>query len=357
MNPLVVQHCFGAPHAGGPPTALMRLQSTRAEPYPEIWQRKAAGGISHSLIRHFVGELRQLRPDLLHVRGLGNEGFHAALAGRIARVPRILVSVHGTQRDLVGDGGLRRAMVVNLLERATLRMADAIVTMCHSAAERDFLNPYRRKLLAPVPNGVPLPSPDPAAALAVRSRLGIAPGRVVAAIVSRLTEQKGYGDLAAALHRLEGNADDAGIDLIVVGGGDEDNSIARQFAGLARSRVHFVGQQADVGPYLEAADMFLFPSWHENLSNALLEAMSYSLPVIATAVGGNVEVLNPGGGLLVPPHDPAALAKAIRRMAGSAALRAETGQAARQTIIDHYSLDRMAQSWAAHYHAVAAKGG
>lgn len=356
MEPSVVQHCFGAPHAGGPATALTRLQSTREMPYPEIWQREAAGGFSIALIRRFVGELRQLRPQLLHVRGLGNEGFHAALAGRIAGVPRILVSVHGTQRDLVGDGGLRRSVVVNLLEPATLRMADAVVTMCHSASRRDFLAPYRHKLLSPVSNGVALPSPGDAAALDIRQRLGIAPDRVVATIVSRLTEQKGYSDLAAALHRIE-RSGDAGIDLIVVGGGDDDGAIAVQFAGLARSRVHFVGQQSDVGPYLAAADMFLFPSWHENLSNALLEAMSYGLPVIATAVGGNVEVLNHGGGRLVPPHDAAALAEAIGLLSGNGDLRAKTGAAARQTIVDHYSLDRMARSWDAHYRTVADDAG
>jgi glycosyltransferase involved in cell wall biosynthesis len=354
MEPLVVQHCFGTPHAGGPATALERLQSTRAQPYPQIWQREAAGGFSLPLIRRFVGELRRLNPQLLHVRGLGNEGFHAALAGHIAGVPRILVSVHGTQRDLVGDGGLRRSVVVNLLEPATLRMADAVVTMCHSASRRSFLDPYRHKLLSPVPNGVALPSPDHVAARDVRQRLGIAPGRVVATIVSRLTEQKGYGDLAAALHRIEQSTDDTGIDLIVVGGGD--GAIARQFAGLARTQVHLVGQQTDVGPYLDTADIFLLPSWHENLSNALLEAMSYGLPVVATADGGNVEVLDHGGGLLVPAHDPAALAEAIRHMAGSDSLRAQTGAAARRTVVEHYSLDRMAGSWDAHYRTLAASG-
>lgn len=352
-GPSVVQHCFGTPNAGGPATALSRLQSTREQPYPEIWQRNAARGLSFSLIRHFVRELRRLRPDVLHVRGLGNEGFHAALAGRIACVPHILVSVHGTQRDLVGNGGLRRAVVVNVLEVATLHMADAIVTICHSAAKRDFLDPFRHKLLSPVPNGVTLPSPDLASAQEVRARLGIAPQRIVAVTVSRLTEQKGYGDLAAALNLIDGDSRDTGIDLIVVGGGDEHGAIARQFAGLNRSRVHFVGQQTDVSPFLTAADMFLFPSWHENLSNALLEALSYGLPVIATAVGGNVEVLAHGGGLLIPPHDPAALAAAIRHMVESEAVRAETGQAAQRTIVNHYSLDQMAQSWADRYRAVA----
>lgn len=349
MNSIIVQHCFGTAHAGGPATALARLQSTRDIPYPEIRQHKAAGGLSIPLLRRFVSELRQLRPHLLHVRGLGNEGFHAALAGRIARVPHILVSVHGTQRDLVGNRGLRRSLVVKLLEPATLCMADAVVTMCHSAAQRDFLAPYRHKLLPPVPNGVTLPSPDRTVGYDARARLSIGPDRIVATIVSRLTVQKGYGDLAAALRRIDAGTGNAGIDLIVVGGGDDDGSIAAMFTDLARSRVHFVGQQADVGPYLDAADLFLFPSWHENLSNALLEALSYGLPAIATAVGGNVEILQHGGGLLVPPHAPDALAEAILRMSGDAALRSDLGRAARQTIVNHYSLDRMARSWDAHY--------
>jgi glycosyltransferase involved in cell wall biosynthesis len=325
----------------------------RTHPYPEIWQREAAGGISAPLIRRLVDELRRLRPELLHVRGLGNEGFHAALAGRLAGVPRILVSVHGTHRDLVGGGGLRRAAVVSLLEPATLRMADAIVTTCHSAARRDFLDPVRHKLLAPVPNGVPLPGPDQLAlGASVRKKLDISVDRIVTVIVSRLTEQKGYFDLAQALRHIE-STDKAGVDLIVVGGGDDGRCIAGLFDGLARCRVHFVGQQTEVGPYLAAADLFVFPSWHENLSNALLEAMAYRLPVVATAVGGNVEVLSHGGGLLIPAHDAAALAGSILRLAGDAAQRGAMGRAAFETIAEHYSLDRMVQSWEAHYRAVA----
>ncbi|TWH90531.1 glycosyltransferase [Sphingobium wenxiniae] len=354
MDPLVVQHCFGAPHTGGPAAALSRLQAMRTHPYPEIWQREAAGGFSLQLIRRFKDELRRLRPQLLHVRGLGNEGFHAALAGRLAGVPHILVSVHGTQRDLVGSGGLRRATVVNLLEPATLRMADAIVTMCHSAAQRSFLDPVRHKMLVPVPNGVALPGPEEMAkGTAIRERLGIAADRIVAVIVSRLTEQKGYADLAQALRHIEA-ADGPDIDLIVVGGGDEDGRIARLFDGLVRCRVHFTGQQSEVGPYLAAADLFVFPSWHENLSNALIEAMAYRLPVVATAVGGNVEVLNHGGGVLVPARNAGALAGAMLRLVKDAAQREAMGHAALGTIVEHYSLDRMARSWEAHYRAVAA---
>jgi glycosyltransferase involved in cell wall biosynthesis len=346
IKPIIVEHCFGSPHLGGPATSLERIQAFRDTPHPELRQYEAAGGISISLLRRFVFELRRLRPDLLHVRGLGNEGFHGVLAGRLAGVPRILVTVHGTQRDLVGEETVRRQIVVNVLERVTLQLADAIVTVSEAAAQRDFLKPYRHKLLSPIVNGVPLVSRDPDIRASMRSRLGISDNRVAAVIVSRMSMQKGYGDLAAAMHHLKNTNDINGIDLIVVGGGEEAPEIEALFAGLDSRCIHFVGLQENVSPFLMAADLFIFPSWHENLSIALLEAMAHGLPVIATAVGGNVEVVEKGGGILVPPHDPPALAKALAYLARDECARFNAGLAAEQNVAAHYSISRMNQAWA-----------
>ncbi len=342
--PDIVQHCFGAPGGGGPATALQRLTEASARAYPTIWQSAPAGGISVRYLWLFVRQLRRHRPRLVHVRGLGNEGFHAALAARLAGVPHVLVSIHGTQRDLrQGSGGLRRWIVTRLLEPATLRLASAVTTVCGSAAERDFLRPYRTKMLPPVPNGVVLPLLPDSRGDAVREALAIPPDRPVAVTVSRLTLEKGYGDLAAAL-RLLGSREPA-IELIVVGSGDADGAIRDRFQGLRSTRVHFVGQQADVGPYLAAADLFVFPSWHENLSNALLEAMSYGLPVVATNVGGNQEVVAQGGGLLVPPHDPERLAAALDALLSQPERRRLLGRAARETIERQYSVEQMVAGW------------
>lgn len=356
-RPIIVEHCYGSPAAGGPASGLCRLQEMRDSPNPEIWQRDAAGGISPALLWRFVRELRRLRPDLLHVRGLGNEGFHAALAGRLAGVPRILVTVHGTQRDLIGRNTLRRWIVVQVLERATLFMADAVVTVCESAARRDFLDPVRQKLLPPVVNGTRIVQHDAATRRAVRSRLGIPDDRVTAAVVSRLTLQKGYGDLAVALKQLETEPTSEPLDLIVVGNGVEAPVIQAQFASLKRCQVHFVGQQEDVSPFLLAADLFVFPSWHENLSNALIEAMAHGLPVVATKVGGNVEVLERGGGLLVPAHDPPALARALSRLASDHDARNAMGQAARRVITDRFTIEQMLQNWNDRYAAALGPAG
>lgn len=340
----IVQHCFGAPNAGGPATALKRLLEASDQSYPVVWQHGAAGGLSLTLLWRMAREIRRYRPRLVHVRGLGNEGFHAALAARLAGVPHVLVSVHGTQRDLVvGRRSLRRRIVVHLLEPATLRLATAITTVCHAAAGRSFIEPYRAKLVPPVPNGVAMPTlPDPRGQ-AVRHSLGIQVDRPVAVTVSRLTVEKGYGDLAAALADMEARG--ISLDLIVVGGGKESDAVKSLFEDLQDIRVHFVGQQSDVGPYLAAADFYVSPSWNENLSNALLEGMSYGLPAVTTDVGGHGEVMAHGGGLLVPPHDPGALATAMEGFLTNPEQRRALGREAHDVVKRHYSLQAMVSGW------------
>ncbi|ADH90488.1 glycosyl transferase group 1 [Ancylobacter novellus DSM 506] len=342
--PDVLQHCFGSPSTGGPATALARFLEHAGRSYPTMWQPGPAGGLSVGLIRDFMRQIRAQRPRLIHVRGLGNEGFHAALAARLAGVPQVLVSIHGSHRDLQQPRSrLRRAIVAHGLEPATLSLATAIVTVCDYAARRDFLQRHRAKLLPPVPNGVPLPALDRPRRAAVRAELGVGDDRIVAVCVSRLTPEKGYGDLAAALARLDGL--DVPLDLVVVGGGDDDGSIRALFAGLRHIGVHFVGHQSDVTPFLEAADLFVFPTWSENLSNALLEAMSYALPVVTTQVGGNTEVIAKGGGILVPSHDPERLAAAIRELIGDPGRMRALGHAARANVERHYSITAMVEGW------------
>lgn len=339
----ILQHCFGAVAAGGPATALARLQAASGKRYPVVWQKHAAGGINIGMIRSFVAEIRNHSPALIHIRGLGNEGFHAAVAARIAGVPRILVSVHGTHRDIAKPASrFRRWIVTHLLEPMTLRLATHVTTVCQSAADRDFLQPYSGKLVPPVPNGVPLPPKPGPRDESARRKLGIEPDRLVGVCVSRLTREKGYSDLALALARL--NLPQP-LDFLIVGGGDESGAIRKLFDGIKNVRVVFAGQQSDVGPYLAAADFFVLPSWHENLSNALLEAMSYGLPVITTDVGANREVLKEGGGIIVAVRSADELSNAIRRIASNDTERLTLGHEARRTIERYYTVQRMVERW------------
>jgi glycosyltransferase involved in cell wall biosynthesis len=101
-------------------------------------------------------------------------------------------------------------------------------------------------------------------------------------------------------------------------------------------------------------DVFVLPSLNEGISNTLLEAMASGLPVVATATGGNVEIVEDGVyGRLVPVQDVAALSQCLERYATDASLREAHGRAARQAAIARFSLGSMVSAYQAVYDDVS----
>ncbi len=359
-RPVVVQHSFGDPGSGGPIGSLQRvLDSSLASRYRfvRMHQGKAAGSIDYQLLRAWVSMLRDIRPDLVHVRGLGNEGFHGALAARLAHVPAVLVSIHGTVRDLTTPMTLKRRVLVSGLEPSTLTMATDIVTVCRATAERSFLDPWRSKVRGVVPNGVdPLGPYDAHTRTTARDSLGLADSRVVLAVVGRLSLEKGHAILAAAMRHLAPTIRSRVV-LLLVGDGPDSERIVEGYRAVPLLDTRVLGRRHDVTDLLRASDAFVFPTFHENLSNALLEAMACGLPVVATSVGGNVEVLERGGGLLVPAMDITALADGVSQLVTDEALRSRLGREALTVITQSYTVDHMVSSWDTVYAEAVARSG
>lgn len=345
MGPIVVQHCFGIAGGGGPIGALERLMAsplTDAYTFVRMHQETANGGLDTRRLSRWVSQLREVKPDLVHVRGLGNEGFHGALAARLAGCRRVLVSIHGTVRDLEGGATIRRRVLTHGLEPATLAMASHITTVCQFAADRSFVVRHRNKFVGPMINGVDLNQADPALRAQVRFELGLDPDDVAVVSVGRQSVEKGHEDLAAALARLAPGQRER-IVLVLIGDGPDRERVQAWYNAVDGARVRSLGQRSDVSRLLQGGDIFAFPSWHENLSNALLEAMGAGLPVVATRVGGNTEVVSRGGGVLVPVHDPAELAAALGPMVDSSERRAALGAEAREVVRRDYSMERMVE--------------
>lgn len=344
MHRVVIQHVFGTCNSGGPVVALDRIfGSGKFEGYEfhRLQQVGPAGGINLKILANFRRTIKKIAPDMIHVRGLGNEGFHGVLAARLAGVPRILLSIHGSVRDLkFTQNSIRHALVRDVLEPLTLRMATQIVTVCEFAAHRDFLAPYQNKFVGVVPNGVDLPVISEGARLQSRRELGISDDEVVAVCVSRLTYEKGYLLLAEALRGLPPLQ--SPLKILVVGDGPDRVSIEKNLDGIEKVETVFLGHRNEVDSILCAADLFIFPSLHENLSNALLEAMSHGLPVVATAVGGNKEVLARGGGVLVSVHDPNSMGQSIARYVNNEIFRKKDGGCARIVVEENYTTQHMA---------------
>lgn len=156
---------------------------------------------------------------------------------------------------------------------------------------------------------------------AAKSQLGVAPGERLIGTVGRVTPWKGHHCFVEAAGLIAGRVPEA--NFVVVGDADtEQNRVYRarlearaQELGLSQ-RVRFVGFREDVSVYLAAMDVFVLPSSApEPLGRVVLEAMASGTPVVATAHGGPVEVLEGGRcGLLVPPNDERALADAVERL-------------------------------------------
>ncbi len=167
-----------------------------------------------------------------------------------------------------------------------------------------------------VPNGVSLPAP------ALRPRAG---GMIRIGCLGNIRPIKGYEHLLEALSLLRERGDWE----TVIAGRVLDPEYARRLEesvhelGLA-GRGGFSGEAADAEAFLQGLDVFVLPSLSEGFSNSLIEALAAGLPVVATAVGGNPEVIRPGmDGLLVPPADARSLARALEEVLTSASLRDE----------------------------------
>jgi glycosyltransferase involved in cell wall biosynthesis len=189
-----------------------------------------------------------------------------------------------------------------------------------------------------VPTGVDLSRYTPGDRRAAREALGLAPDLRWIGIVATLRSWKGHLHLLEALQSLPA------AHLVIVGDGPMRAPIEAKIGSLGLTdRVRLVGQQEDPVPWLRALDVFCLPSYaNEGVPQALMQAMAVGLPVVTTPVGSITEIVTDEvTGLVVPPSNPTALAGAIARVLGDAALAARLGEAARAFARRTFGVDRM----------------
>jgi len=171
---------------------------------------------------------------------------------------------------------------------------------------------------------------------AARANLGLS-GHLVLVFTGRLDVQKSVDILLQALKTSLGNQPN--LHLVIVGDGPERQKLELLTGSMGLSTfVTYTGNQVDVRPYLDAADIFILPSMSEGISNSLLEAMAQGLACIATSVGGTPEVLG-NCGLLVEPGDPGMLSRAILQYAADLQQANHYGELARKKILEEYDFE------------------
>jgi glycosyltransferase involved in cell wall biosynthesis len=166
----------------------------------------------------------------------------------------------------------------------------------------------------------------------------------------RLLPIKGTAELVEAWRRLREEFPEA--HLLLVGDYDPRDRLPPGVveALQADPRAHVTGWLTDVAPLYAVMDVFVLPSYHEGFSTVCLEAAAMTLPVVTTAVPGNVDaVLDGQTGRLVPVRDPPALAEAVRAYLRDPELRASHGRAGRERVLRDFRPEPIAEATCAEY--------
>ena len=281
---------------------------------------------------------RCLKPDVLHTRNLAT--LEAQVMGWLARVPYRIHGEHGW--DVNDPKGTE--VKYQKLRRFVGRFVHRFVPL-----SSELENYLTSKALIPVNkinricNGVDLN----------RFKVGVtAPANssgsennLTFGCVGRLAKIKGHDFLFSAFHhffeKYPTRRDQ--VRLLMVGDGEERSALESKAQSLNISnQISFLGNQSNIPKMMQDFDVFVLPSLAEGISNTILEAMASALPVIATDVGGNRDLVSDGQtGLIIPSEDQNAMADAMEKMAKDTDLRQQYAQAGIERVNKLFSLDVM----------------
>lgn len=288
-----------------------------------------------AVIARLARRFRRFRPDLLQTY-LFHANIAGRLAGRLAGVPRIVSGIRVAEH--------RRRWYLHL-DRWTAGLVDRHI--CVSRGVADFS--VKRGGLKPdtitvIPNGVDVGRYADAAA-ADLTPWGIPPGSRTILAVGRLDPQKAPFVLLEAAVGLLRDFDD--LHVLYVGDGPLAGELQARIAESGwQERIHLAGRRTDVPKLMRAADCLAQPSLWEGMSNAVLEAMAAGLPVVASRVEGNDELLDDRQtGLLVEPGSATALQSALATLLADPQQAALLGQAAQKKVERDFTWDAAVASY------------
>lgn len=274
-----------------------------------IRQTNAAIIHTNTVRAHIVGTLAGLLTRTPVIWTIHDNTFPTRLVRLLAAIPHHVVTVSGWLRDLYQPYGLA--------EKCTV-----------------------------IPNGLPAPQQLPASPLL--PELGLPPDTQLVTAVGRVIPSKGAHHFIEAANQLANAFPRAAF--VLVGGEEEAHTdyaqIIRQktAASPLNNRLQWVGHRQDVVRFLAETAVFVYPATQpEGLPTVLLEAMAQGKPVVASAIGGALEIVQPHvTGLFVPPGDTAALTAAIKTLLMDEALAGKMGKAGQARWRQDFSVERQA---------------
>ena len=331
------EHVIVCLHSSG---EAMRLLP-QGTPVRELY--KPSGNSPRFLLK-LARTLRSFKPAIVHARTWG--GTDGIIAARLAGIRTTIQGEHGWEIDDPEGLNSKRLKIRRFLDRWTQEYT------CVSQHIEQWLHQtvQVKKPVTQIYNGVDTELYCPATGdmkRNMRAALGIAPTTFVIGIVGRLDPIKDHPTLIQAVHDLSASCPD--VKLLIVGDGPE----RPRLQALKDEHCLLLGNRLDVPTILQTLDVFVLPSFNEGISNTILEAMATGIPVIATNVGGNPELVTPGKtGVLLPPQQPQQMAAALLHYVYNPSLRQSHGTCGRAKVMEQFSIQHMVREYETVYQRV-----
>ncbi len=278
----------------------------------------------------------KFKPDVIHSHN-PPAAVTAILATKIKRKPHVL-TMHGPWSG-VRLGGMRKK-IAQLIERFAVTNVDAVMCDSHALAH-EMKGQYGIRAIG-IQNAVDKEYYAKIDKKQARKELGITSDGRIVLYTGRFVREKGLDTLLHAAREVLNDVHD--VTFLLIGGGF-DEEIVRTWLDTNKTyapkiqTIPFLPHERMREAYA-AADIFVLPTRAEGLSRALMEAMLFGVPAIATSVGGNVELLENGRGVLVQPQDPHELARAIKTILGDESMARERAAEAREYVIKNLTVEK-----------------
>ena len=303
-------------------------------------------GSSRLAFKGLAALFKTVQVDIAHVNNIA-PWFDTALASKVAGC-RCIQTFHGVE-----EHSLRFSLPKKIQLRCALTLSDRLTSVSRASAHLfSHLTHIDEKRVSVIDNGIDTDTFAPVISeekKQVRKTLGLPQESMILGCVAALRDVKNHKGLLTAFSKVVQIFESAM--LVLVGDGPLADGLRQQALALNISKqILFAGQQDNIDQYLKAVDLFVLNSRTEGLSYAILEAMSSGLPIVATDVGGNVQIIDHEvNGMLYEEGSERALSDTLIEILRDPERIRRMGERAREKILDRYSLDTMIQQYDALY--------
>jgi len=309
-----------------------------------IYELNKRDGYDFNALMHVVKIAKRTKVDIIHTHN-PTPHLYGVGASLLARIP-LIHTKHGRNHPSSSRKVFLNRLLACLTRKVVAVSRDAAVVCTN-------IEKINHKKVVTIYNGIdteafrPFPPQN-----SIRGEYGIEKKRLLIGIVARLSPEKDHATLIMACKILKQHM--IPFTLLIVGDGPSGTYLKNlvQDANLG-AEIFFTGMRQNISEILNEMDIFVLSSTTEGISLTLLEAMACEVPVVATDVGGNPEVVIHGvTGFLVPPKNPEALAESLMVLYKKPDLRAKMGKSGRERVLKIYSLSQTANQYTQLYREI-----